>query len=255
MSKSHHDIIFCVFACPTKEKYINEILKVNATWGSKAKLENYRVLFFVGEESCALQGNDYIHLKNVNNDYMSASFKQNLGLLHIKENFTYDYVYVCGTDTYVNIDYLKQYLKKYNPCDSICIGGHGDYRIINNQKVYYHSGGPGFIISQCALNTISHLLHNMVEDWEDIIYMYSTNPQLITACDLALCFFLTKNGCTMIKDNESFFHCNHLGFPCHPGNRLGVNIVACHNMSLADFDEYTMILNNSTNIGHCSIVA
>jgi hypothetical protein len=77
-----------------------------------------------------------------------------------------------------------------------------------------YSGGPGFIISSCAINAISHLLHNMVEIWADILYMYSADQQLITACDLALCFFPTKNGCNMIKDDKSFFHCNHLGFPC-----------------------------------------
>ena len=32
-----YDIIICVFACDTKEKYRNEILKINETWGSIIK--------------------------------------------------------------------------------------------------------------------------------------------------------------------------------------------------------------------------
>lgn len=243
MNKTHHDVIFCVFACPTIVKYINEIDKINETWGSKARRSGYRVLYFVGEEKCVLQGDDYIHLKGVRNDYMSASYKQNLGLNYICENFTFNYVHVCGTDTYVNIDYLTPYLTQFNPNENICIGGHGCSRKIDNQDIFYHSGGPGFIISRCALNNIKNLLSDMVKNWARIVQTQSRDPHLVTACDLALCYYLIKNDCKLIRDDKCFFHCNHVGFPCHKRNKLGKDIVACHNMSLSDFDDFTKILD------------
>lgn len=243
MGKIHHDVIFCVFGCSTIRRYRDQILKINSTWGAKAKIENYKVLFFLGEEKSELQGDEYVYLKGVQNDYLSASYKQNLGLKYITDNFTFNYVHVCGTDTYVNINKLKIYLRMYNSDDNICIGGHGCYRKINHIDWYYHSGGPGFIISRCAVNKIKYLLHNMVNDWKKIINSHTSTPELIFACDLALCYYLKIHDCNLIKDDESFFHCNHKGFPCHPGRNLGINIVACHNMSLSDFDDYTNILN------------
>jgi hypothetical protein len=239
MEKIHFEVIFCVFGCSTIKKYYDEILKISTTWGATAKLENYKVIFFLGEEPSSLKGDEYVYLENVKNDYFSASYKQNLGLLYILDNFTFNYVYVCGTDTFVNIKFLKQYLTTYNFNDKICIGGHGDYRTVQDKSIYYHSGGPGFIISYCAINEIKYLLCKMVEIWIDIV----KSPNLFVACDLALCFFLSFHDCKFIVDDTTFFHCNHRGYPCHENNRMSKNVIAYHNMSLSDFDEYSLFIN------------
>lgn len=239
MSKKHFDVIFCVFGCPTIQKYKEEINKISTTWCNSAKLEGYKVLFFFGQEMTSLIGDDCIYLKNVDNDYFSASHKQNLGLKYILEHFTFNYVYVCGTDTFVNIKFLKHYLTKFESKDKLCIGGHGDYRVVQQKQVYYHSGGPGFIISYNAIREIEHLLNVMVDLWISIVQTQS----LYSACDLALCYFLDIFGCKFVIDDEVFFHCNHKGYPCHTNNEMSSSVVAYHNMSLSDFDEYQLFIS------------
>jgi hypothetical protein len=234
MSKDHFDVIFCVFGCSTIQKYREEISKISTTWGKSAKIEGYKVLFFLGEELTSLIGEDYIYLQGVNNDYFSASYKQNLGLKYILDNFTFNYVHVCGTDTFVNIKFLKQYITKFNYNEKLCIGGHGDYRTIRQKQVYYHSGGPGFLITYNAIIQIQHLLSDMVQLWITTV----EKQNLYTACDLALCFFLKSTNCEFIIDDKVFFHCNHKGHPCHLGKEMSKFVVSYHNMNLSDFDEY-----------------
>ena len=45
-----HEIIIAVFGCDTKDKYKQQILKIEETWGDTAKKNNILVLFFLGEE-------------------------------------------------------------------------------------------------------------------------------------------------------------------------------------------------------------
>ena len=84
MSKPFFNIIFCIYGCDTIEVYKKEILKVKDTWGKVSNL--YKLLFFLGVEG-DIQDPDCIHLENVNNDYLSAGFKQYGGLKYIYENF------------------------------------------------------------------------------------------------------------------------------------------------------------------------
>ena len=68
---------------------------------------------------------------------------------------------------------------------------------------------------------------------------------LIPACDLSLCYYLSMHGCDLIAEDDLFSHSNHIGKPCHEGYfefRDNRNIISCHNMSLSDFDDYTKIL-------------
>jgi len=147
------DLIICIFACDTIARYKQEILKINDTWGKMVNsYENIKMLFFLGETPTDLIGLNYINLQGVNNDYLSASHKQMLGLKHIKENYETKYVIVCGTDTYLNIKKLMIYIKCYNSDDNLYIGGHGDNRYIQNKKIYFHSGGPVFIITKGCLH-------------------------------------------------------------------------------------------------------
>jgi hypothetical protein len=232
-----YDVIFCIFGCATEEKYKNEILKINETWGLKAKNFNYKVLFFLGEEKTDLIGEDYIYLKSVENDYSSASHKQNLGLKYIYDNYECNFVYICGTDTYVVLDVLEKHLPDWNHEENICIGGHGDTRLVNDNEIYFQSGGPGYLISFKALSNIHLQLENMHQEWINIC-----SENLNDGCDVCLCYYLKKNNCEFIIKDDLFFHCNYLGYPCHIGYKP--NIISCHNMSLLDFDNYTKILDS-----------
>ena len=90
------DLIVCVFACATIQKYKDEILKIEETWGKRAAEKGVKVLYFLGEEPTDLIDNEkYIYLKNVENDVASAAHKQNLGLKYIYENYDAEFVFVC----------------------------------------------------------------------------------------------------------------------------------------------------------------
>ena len=69
----------------------------------------------------------------ISNDYLSASYKQNLGLKYVYERINPKFVYCCGTDTYIFIDRLLEYIKKLNYNDMLYIGGDGDYRYVSDK--------------------------------------------------------------------------------------------------------------------------
>jgi hypothetical protein len=131
----YYRLIINIFACPTIDKYKKELLKINETWAKRIDAKRIeekgvKVLFMFGEEKTDLIDDKYIYLKDVKNDYESASHKQNLGLKYIYDNYNFDYVLTCVTDTYINIDKLLLFLDNLNVDDKLYIGGHGDIRRI-----------------------------------------------------------------------------------------------------------------------------
>ena len=246
-------IIFCIMGCATIEKYKNQILKINQTWGKKTEEKNFKILYFLGEEKTDLLDSKYIYLEGIDNTYSSASYKQNLGLKYIYENYNVDFVYVCGTDTYINIEKLSLYLNKFNKEEHLYIGGHGDKRKIGNDEIYFHSGGSGFILSNKSLEFLYTKLWNSHNNWINICNN-SNNTYLIDSCDVQIAYNL-KNNIEFIKDNESFYSCNYKGFSsdnniCCASKIKIDKIISCHNMSLSDFDEFTILLENNNYYLH-----
>ena len=249
-----HDIVICIFACATVDKYKKEILKINETWGYLAESKNIKVLYFLGEEPTDLKDNKFIYLKDVKNDYLSANDKQNLGLKYICDNYNVKFIYSCGTDTYINVEKLLLYVKDLDENKRLYIGGHGDYRLIGNKKIYFHSGGSGFILSKCSLHYLYPKLYNMTYDWQNICLNESiTNLQ--TGCDIAISYYLQVNNFIIeddiVKENDKFYACNYLGY-CHNNTynccsqKIDIKkIIACHHMTLTDFDQFTQILRDN----------
>ena len=251
--KKYQKLVICVFACATVEKYKMEILKIEETWGNCASQNGVKVLYFLGEDPTDLQDDDkYIYLKGVKNDYLSASDKQNLGLKYIYEKFNTDFVFCCGSDTYVNVEKLLMYIEKFDPNKNLYIGGHGCIRHVNNKDYYYHSGGGGFILSKECLYNIYLDLANMLSDWTKVCNL-SNCYYLITACDASISYFLQnklQTSLEIIKDTYRFLGCNHKGL-CHNNTvkccygKINIDtILTCHSMTLSDFDEYTDFLKN-----------
>ena len=237
-----YDIIFCVFGCPTIPHYKNQILKINETWGREVIKYNCKILFFFGEEDTDLKSDNYIYLKGVNNDYESASDKQNLGLKYIHEKYDYKFVYICGTDTYVVVKNLIKFIVNQDPYDNICIGA-GDTRYINDEPIFFHLGGGGIILSTYSVNIIYLKLENMFNDWKKICYNNTNRTfNLIPACDVAICYYLFKSGCKFINRRDLFFVCPY--YSCYYNNILKLNIISCHNMTLDEFDNYTNFLES-----------
>lgn len=250
-------MIIGIFACAVIDKYKQQILKINETWGKYAENKGIKVLFFLGEEQTDLVGDQYIYLKNVKNDFLSASYKQNLGLKYIHEHYDYQFVYCCGTDTYINIEKLMQYISNFNENDKHYIGCgyglYGDllYRQIGNQNIYYHSGGPGFIISKRTLTYLYPMLATITDSWIELCHDNHVD-YLSVACDLCISYCLQLNFMKeqeMVRNDELFFACNYKGMHENKvccGDKVDVTkIIACHYMSLTDFDDFTILLEKN----------
>jgi len=245
--KKEYKLIICVYACDKIDKYINEINAINATWG-KLCTNEVKLLFFLGEEvNPEFVGPNYINLPTVKDDYLSASYKQFLGLKYIYENYKPEFVICCGTDTYLNIPKLLYYINKFNPLESSYIGGHGCSRKIGDKNYYFHAGGPGFIITYNCLEKIYPQLNKLMSDWINIC-IQNNIQHLIPACDVAVSYYVQQeniNATIIYADDLTFLTCNYIGYPCHLNMVNIQNIIACHYMSIDDFYNYTRILQEN----------
>ena len=225
-------ICFCIYGCVTKEKYRDQILKINETWG-----KDVDKFYFLGEERVEeFQGEQYVYLDGILDDYMSASYKQELGLKYIYEKYNPDFVHVIGTDTFVNIPNLLSFIKDFDPNDNLYIGGHGCNRMLD-KNYYFHSGGPGFILSRKCLELLVPYFGNMTNEWIDLCE--KTKQEMKAACDVSISYFCHKiNSNIVMAPSKTFLHCNYKGFPCHINQINPKNIISCHLMSLEDFDDY-----------------
>jgi len=240
--KPFYKIIFCIYGCDTIQKYKDEIIKIQETWASNI---SHKVLFFLGEEIGQLSGDEYIHLENVGNDYLSAADKQNGGIKYIYDNYDFKYMYICGTDTYVFIKNLETFIEheeETNQIDSekpLIIGGHGDNRKICDNHVHYFSGGAGFLLTKKAVSVIYPEIKNIQEEWMGLC-VANNYITWIPSCDLSLCYYLKKMGIIFINVHNRFFSCNHLGYineyKCCAETIDFNTIVSCHNMKSWDFD-------------------
>jgi len=249
-----YDCIILVYACYTIEKYRKQIENINSTWGKKCEeYKNVIILYFLGEEKVSgfndTDSIKYINLVGVNNDYLSASYKKFLGMKHIYENYRAKYIISVGTDTYLNIPKLLSYINTFDYKESLYIGGHGCQRQIGDTNYYFHSGGPGMIITYSSLEKLYDSLEKIIEEWEHVCNVNNVQ-YLITACDVAISYYLQQPyiNARIVKTNDlSFLHCNYKGSPCHIGSVEVSKIISCHSMDDDDFYHFTNILNDNNH--------
>lgn len=245
-------LVVCIFACATVQKYKDEILKIEQTWGKRAEEKGVKVLYFLGEEPTDLINDEkYIYIKNVGNDYASASYKQNLGLKYIYENYNAEFVFTCGSDTYVNIDKMLEYINHFDSSKNLYIGGDGAYRQVGYENVYYHSGGSGFIISKPVLKVLYPILQTLQNEWINICNQNNVQ-YLIVACDVLVGYIVKRIENIEIIESQNAFKgwCNYKGYANNTivccVDKINISeIISCHYMTLQDFDEFTSILENN----------
>jgi hypothetical protein len=265
----HYRLIVGVYACATVDKYIHQLRTVQQTWGRLCNVNEstvsddipnrvidlvrgkVKLLFFIGEHYSGTEfvGDEFIRLPNVNDDYLSASYKQYMGLKHIYENFTFDFTVCCGTDTFLNIPKMLTFLCDYMPTDNLYIGGHGCHRMLYGTKYYFHSGGPGFVLTRECLSKLYPKLirSDVVGDWLNICHE-SNALELNGACDVSISYYLQQPeiNVTIVSFNDlSFRHCNYRGFPCHQLQPDLSKTIACHLMSKEDSNAFMNILINN----------
>ena len=251
-----YDLIFVVYGCDTKDKYKKQILKLQETHEKKINnLNNVKLLYFLGEKKeNSLEADNIIHIDNLKDDYASATYKQWYGLKYVEKNYNTNYVMCFGTDTYVVLDKLFDLLNTLDSSENLYIGGHGCKRNLLGKPVYFHSGGPGFILSKSCLTKTCLKISNIeefIKEWHEICNQ-STNKEklrdnLKTACDVAMGYVAQCDevDAKMIKIKQGFYHCNYNGNPCCRKTINKKEIISCHNMSLKDFDSFTTILKDS----------
>lgn len=219
----------------------------------KRKLNGIKVLYFLGEEQTDLQdASKYIYLNGVKNDYNSAGDKQNLGLKYIYENYNTDFVFVCGTDTYINVEKMLLLLNEYSCDQPLYIGGHGDTRTVCEKKCYFHSGGAGFILSNECLHLIYRKLWSMSRDWNCELNE-NNSKWLRFACDVEISYYLQRfiPHLQIIVNNEAFVACDYYGLfnnamsVCCGDRVKKENIISCHRMTSQSFDDFTQLLQSN----------
>ena len=245
-NKKNAKLVICVYACPTITKYKKQIQKVTETWGKIAKSFGIEVLYFLGEEKTEFVGPEFVYLPGVKNDYKSASFKQNLGLKYIHDNYNAEFILVCGTDTYVNIRNIMMFLREFTGVEKSYIGGHDEIRVMDGQQFVFHDGGAGFVITGSLLNELYPHLTTMYDNWSAICARNGM-ADLADCCDVCMPYFIYK----YVIDHkiytiyDGFYRCNYKGLvhgkECCARKMDIRKIITCHFMSLEDFDAYYAI--------------
>lgn len=236
------DLVIGVFACHTVPRYMEEIRKINETW--KTYSDNVTVLFFLGGDPTEeFSGPSYIYNKTLGNDYISASYKQYYGLKYIYEHYKPKFVFMCGSDTFINVPKLLRYLRILNHEEPLYIGGHGDHRKLGEKDIYFHSGGAGFVVTVPCLTLLYPVLSTAVDRWIDICKENNAG-NLTHGCDVGIAYFIAETHTVVVK-KEGFFSCSYKGTRCCKGKVSPGKIITCHDMTPTDFTEFDAILKKN----------
>ena len=246
------DLVIILYSCYTIDKHRQQMITINQTWGKKCQdyPTRIRLLYFLGEE----QREDpefqdttvtkYIHLPGVQDDYLSASYKQWLGMKYVYDHYRPKFIHCMGTDTYMNVPKMLRFLEIFDPNQTLFIGGHGDTReVIRGKPCYFHSGGPGFVITHKVLELLSPVLPQITEAWMHLCKEHHID-HLLPACDVAISYYLQQPNTPVhvLKADDEFINCNYLGWPCHMGQINLHKLLVCHLMDDASCHTFTGLL-------------
>lgn len=239
----NHNLIIGVMACCDKEKYIEQMEACKKTWFKGTIESSIPTYFFTGEVcgnyKCKNDKN-IIHLKNVNNDFISSTYKQWYGLKYMYESHpNAKFYFLIGTDTYIQCEKLLSFLKDFDYTDNLYIGGHGDIKLIHDENIYFHSGGSGFILSNSLMKEIYKYIPQWIDQWFQLCN--KNNLNLLTACDVSMAYLIYKYKLGKTIKTEKFRGCNWKGFvndfKCC-GTKIKYNdLLSCHYMNPSDMDE------------------
>lgn len=236
------DLVIGILSCCTKPEYYQQILACNDTWCKKSKIPIY---FFSGEECSGKCGENVVHLKNVGDDYTSAGFKQWYGMKFLYENHPKSkFYYIIGSDTYVQLDKILEYISSFNSNEYLYIGGHGNYYNVKNKKIYFHSGGCGFILSNSLMCFIYPRIQNWVESCFIPIYCCDVwLAYMLEICEIKINLIFCNNfrGCTLDGLDNKRNIC------CVSKRHDILNCWVCHYMTPKMMFEFEKILCNTLN--------
>lgn len=169
-----HPTIFCLIKTHPKNILINKTLNIYNVWGRKC--DNYRFVTLIPH---------YLRPKDLDNDRTIEVFdkfymiqpkglnKESHGNLTLKiyyavkyvyEKFPgYDWYHIVDDDAYVNINNFKSFLKDKDPKDPATYGFN--FKVIVDGG--YHSGGPGYVLSNEAFTRLGKALTKNVSNCQN----------------------------------------------------------------------------------------
>jgi len=139
-------------------------------------------------------------------------------------------------NSFVNIPNLLKLINTLELNEDYYIGGHGDYRTINNIKFYFHSYTPGILLSKITTNSL--LDENLMKNYNEIC----ANNDLINLSGVAIAYYVNIFNIKLII-NDNFYYCNWRGHPCHTYDNNIDNLICCSNMEVNDMLNYYKTLN------------
>ncbi len=228
-----------IFGCATIPKYKQEILTIQETWGLDAKRAGIPYYFILGEEPTDLQCPEFIYLTGVDNTYESAKYKQFLGHLEICKRHNPDIVFICGTDTFVNIPKLIQASQTFNPEVPYLIGNDGFHKQFGPLDADFLSGGGGLLTTRAANRLLIPYCLAVCQSWTDACTIFRSD--LSAASDVILSFLAHYLKISFVQV-YSFYHVSWKSVDAVQGPIRIKDITTCHMMSRQDCLEFYEVL-------------
>ena len=220
------ETIICIVVL---ENNIDKIHAIQNTW-LKFCSNNIKHYFIIDDKyNFNLKNENFIYLKNLENDTHFSIFRY-------FADIDYDFMLVTYLNSFVNVPNLMKLINTLDPNDDYYIGGHGDYRVINSLKFYFHSYTPGILLSKPATNSL--LDKNLMADYNKVC----TNKDLSNLSGVAIAYYVKVFNIKLII-NDNFYFCNWRGHPCHTYDNNIDNLICCSNMEINDMLNYYKTLD------------
>lgn len=241
MTLKNEKLIVGVMACCSIKKYKQQMEGCRRTWYKECIKNEVPTYFYTGKIGCndCIGGDSLIHLDRVRNDFKSSTYKQWYGLKNMYEHHpNADFYFLIGTDTYIQPFLILEMLKGYNRNTGLFFGGDGDFRNVLDKnktiKVYFHSGGSGFIVSNYTMKLIFEKIDFWIQYWEEITKT-GPNSYLNPACDVSIAYLIQKYSLGEIQTTKYFRGCDWKGkvnsYQCCKDDIGSEKILSCHYMT------------------------
>ncbi|CAF1007417.1 unnamed protein product [Brachionus calyciflorus] len=173
-SKFKNLSVFCLIKTHPGNLVNKKALLSYELWGSKC--DNYRYTTLLPEN---LRSKNYTNTQTIEafeDIYMiqpkglvkethdNLTFKMYNSMIYVYEKFPkYDWYYISDDDAYLDVKNLKEFLRDKSWNEPITYGFNLNYNIKNG----FHGGGPGFVISNAALESIVKEMQKDIKNCPD----------------------------------------------------------------------------------------
>jgi hypothetical protein len=222
------ETIICIVVL---ENNIDKIHAIQNTW-LKFCCNNIKYYFVIDNKlNFNIKNDNFIYLKDLEND-------THFNIFRYFADVDYNFILVTYINSFVNVPNLINLINTLNPNDEYYLGGHGDYRVINNIKFYFHSYTPGILLSKLTTNLLLDI--NLMNDYNKVC----TNKDLLNLSGVAIAYYVKIFNIKLII-NDNFYYCNWRGQPCHTYDNNIDNLICCSNMEINDMLNYYKTLDES----------